>query len=183
PGSAIFKNVENRIISSARHALNSADNFFHEHGIATAILGDTVTGEARDVAKVYAALAMEIRRYSKPWKPPIALLSGGETTVTVKGNGRGGRNTEFLLSLAIELNGIDNIYAIACDTDGIDGLEDNAGAILTPNTWLQAEKMGINARRLLAQNDSYHFFEPLNDLVITGPTYTNVNDYRAILIL
>ena len=156
--------------------------FFHEHGIATVMLGDAVTGEARDVAKVYAALAKEIRREPKHWRPPVALLSGGETTVTVKGNGRGGRNTEFLLSLTIELNGLDNIYAIACDTDGIDGLEDNAGAILTPNTWSQAEKLGINARRLLAQNDSYHFFEQLNDLVITGPTYTNVNDYRAILI-
>lgn len=183
PGSVIFKNVENRIISSARHALNAADAFFHEQGITAAILGDTVTGEARDVAKVYAALAMEIKQYSKPWKPPIALLSGGETTVTVKGNGRGGRNTEFLLSLAIELNATDNVYAIACDTDGIDGLEDNAGAVFTPDTWSQAEQLGINARRLLAQNDSYHFFEPINDLVITGPTYTNVNDYRAILIL
>lgn len=183
PGSAIFKNVENRVISSARHSLNAADAFFHDHGITSVVLGDHVTGEAREVAKVYAALAMETRQYSKLWKPPIALLSGGETTVTVKGNGRGGRNTEFLLSLAIELNGMENIHAIACDTDGIDGLEDNAGAIITPDTLLRSEQLGINARRLLAQNDSYHFFEQLEDLVITGPTYTNVNDYRVILIL
>ncbi len=181
--STIFKNVENRVISSARSALNSAVTFFQKQGIATTILGDSVTGEARDVAKVYAALAMEIKQYSKPWKPPIALLSGGETTVTVKGNGRGGRNTEFLLSLAIELSGIDNVYAIACDTDGIDGLEDNAGAIITPSTWSRAEQLGVNGHRLLANNDSYHFFEPLNDLIITSPTYTNVNDYRVILIL
>lgn len=183
PGSAIFKNVENRVISSARHSLNAADTYFHDHGITTAVLGDNVTGEAREVAKVYAALAMETKQYSKRWKPPIALLSGGETTVTVKGNGRGGRNTEFLLSLAIELNGMDNIQAIACDTDGIDGLEDNAGAIITPDTLLRSEQLDINARYLLANNDSYHFFKPLNDLVMTGPTYTNVNDYRAILIL
>lgn len=183
PGSPIFKNVENRVISSARHSLNAADAFFHVHGITSVVLGGNVTGEAREVAKVYAALAMETKQYSKQWKPPIALLSGGETTVNVKGEGRGGRNTEFLLSLAIELNGMDNIYAIACDTDGIDGLENNAGAIITPDTWSRSKNLNINARRLLAQNDSYHFFEQLDDLVITGPTYTNVNDYRAILIL
>ena len=183
PGSAIFKNVENRVISSARHSLEAADAFFHDHGITSIILGDHVTGEAREVAKVYAALAIETRQNSKQWKPPIALLSGGETTVTIKGNGRGGRNTEFLLSLAIELNGMENIYAIACDTDGIDGLEDNAGAIITPDTLLRSKQLDSNARSLLANNDSYHFFKPLNDLIMTGPTYTNVNDYRAILIL
>lgn len=183
PGSPVFRKVENRVIASARHSLNAADAFFHKHEISTAILGDTITGEARDVAKVYAALIKETKQYSKLWKPPVALLSGGETTVTVKGNGCGGRNTEFLLSLAIELNGMDNIYAIACDTDGIDGSEDNAGAMITPDTWSRSKQLGINARRLLAHNDSYHFFEQLGDLINTGPTYTNVNDYRAILIL
>ncbi len=183
PGSSVFRNVENRVIASARHSLNASDAFFRKHGISTAILGDTVTGEAHDVAKVYAALIKETKQYSKLWKPPIALLSGGETTVTVKGDGRGGRNTEFLLSLAIELNGMDNVYAIACDTDGIDGSEDNAGAIITPDTWPRSKQLSINACRLLTHNDSYHFFEQLGDLINTGPTYTNVNDYRAILIL
>lgn len=183
PGSPVFRNVENRVIASARHSLNAADAYFHKSGISTAILGDTITGEAHEVAKVYAALIKETKQYSKLWKPPVALLSGGETTVTVKGNGRGGRNTEFLLSLAIELNGMDNIYAIACDTDGIDGSEDNAGAIITPDTLPRSKQLNINARRLLAHNDSYHFFEQMGNLINTGPTYTNVNDYRAILIL
>lgn len=182
PGSAIFENVENRVISSSRQALSAAKTFFVDQGIPTVILGDTVTGETRDVAKVYAALIKEIRQHEKPWRPPIALLSGGETTVTVRGNGRGGRNTEFLLSLAIELNEINDVYAIACDTDGIDGSEDNAGAILTPDTWSRSIQLGIDARHLLANNDSYHFFAPLNDLIMTNPTYTNVNDYRAILL-
>ncbi|MDV6342579.1 MOFRL family protein [Nitrosomonas sp. Is24] len=113
----------------------------------------------------------------------MALLSGGETTVTVKGNGRGGRNAEFLLSLLIELAGTEAIYALACDTDGLDGSENNAGALITPDSLHRAEKLGLNATAYLANNDAYTFFQQLNDLVITGPTFTNVNDYHAILIL
>ena len=145
-------------------------------------LGDSVTGEASEVAKVYAALARQIAQYADPIKPPVALISGGECTVTVRGNGRGGRCSEFLLSLGIELAGIPNVYAIACDTDGIDGSEDNAGAVLLPDSHVRGARLGLDARKLLADNDAYGFFSRLEDLVVTGPTRTNVNDYRAILI-
>lgn len=183
-GATSFINVENRLIATAHGSLTAAEKFFQEQHIATAILGDSVTGEAREVAKVYAALAREIRQKPHNFlKPPIALLSGGETTVTVKGSGRGGRNTEFLLSLAIELNGIEKVYALACDTDGLDGSENNAGAIITPDTIVLTKKLGIDAKTLLANNNAYRFFDELGDLVFTGPTHTNVNDYRAILVL
>lgn len=183
PGASIFKHVENIVIASAHQSLAAARNYFQKQHFNTLILGDTVTGEAREVAKVFAAFIKEIRRYPDILKPPAALLSGGETTVTVKGNGSGGRNTEFLLSLLIELDGLDGVYALACDTDGIDGSEDNAGALITPDTLARAHKKEIQAGELLANNDAYRFFEQLGDLVITGPTYTNVNDYRAMLIV
>jgi len=183
PGDTIFGKVENRVIARAHDSLVAAGEFFRSQGIPAAILGDAVTGEARAVAKVYAALAREIRRYGHPWKPPIVLISGGETTVTVSGNGRGGRNAEFLLSLAIELDGVKDIYALACDTDGIDGAEHNAGAIAAPDSLPRARQLGINAATALADNGSYTFFNQLDDLIVTGPTRTNVNDYRAILIL
>ena len=183
PGNAVFHKVENRVITRAHDSLVAAGEFFRRQGIATAILGDAVTGEACDVARVYAALVREIRRYGHPWKPPVALISGGETTVTVNGNGRGGRNTEFLLSLAIELDGVKDVHALACDTDGIDGSEHNAGAIAAPDSLRRARKLGSNAAAALADNDSYTFFNQLGDLIVTGPTRTNVNDYRAILVL
>ncbi|MCB1984349.1 MAG: glycerate kinase [Burkholderiales bacterium] len=183
PGSAIFKHVENVIVASAHQSLVAAKNYFRNMNINALILGDTVTGEAREVAKVYAALIKEIRRYPDMLKPPIALLSGGETTVTLQGNGRGGRNSEFLLSLLIELNGLDDIYALACDTDGIDGSENNAGAIIMPDSLKRGSNMEFHAEKFLDNNDAYGFFKALGDLVTTGPTYTNVNDYRAILIL
>lgn len=183
PGSAVFNHVENRIIASAHQSLAAAKEYFQNMNINALIMGDTVTGEARDVAKVYAALAKEIRQYPDLLKPPVALLSGGETTVTLQGNGRGGRNSEFLLSLLIELNGLDNIYALACDTDGIDGSENNAGAVIMPDSLARASNAGFQADMFLDNNDAYSFFKALGDLVITGPTYTNVNDYRAILIL
>jgi glycerate 2-kinase len=183
PGDPVFRNVKNRIIATAHQSLAAAARFFRDQGITPFMLGDTVTGEAREVAKVYAALAREVRHYGNPCKPPIAIISGGETTVTVKGPGRGGRNSEFLLSLAISLGGLDNVYALACDTDGIDGTESSAGAMLAPNTLARARKLGLNPITLLNNNDAYTFFERLNDLVLTGPTHTNVNDYRVILIL
>ncbi len=132
---------------------------------------------------VYAALAYEIRQYSHPWRSPVVLISGGETTVTVNGEGRGGRNTEFLLSLAIELGGARNIYALACDTDGIDGLGNNAGAIISPDSLYRAEQMGVNFSALLANNNTYDFFKQTGDLVVTNITRTNVSDYRAIMVL
>lgn len=183
PGSEIFKHVENIIIASAHQSLVAAKDYFQNMNINALILGDTVTGEAREVAKVYAAFIKEIRQYPDLLKPPIVLLSGGETTVTLQGTGRGGRNSEFLLSLLIALNGLDNIYALACDTDGIDGSENNAGAILLPDSLSRADNAEIQPEKFLENNDAYSFFKALGDLVTTGPTYTNVNDYRAILIL
>ena len=194
PGDAVFRSVENRVIATAHDALLAAAEYLRAQGIPVAILGDSITGEARDAAKVLAGLVKEIREYEQPWKPPVALVSGGETTVTLRktGNngrggqgkqGRGGRNTEFLLSLAIEFNGVPDVHALACDTDGIDGSENNAGAVATSDSLHRAMQMGINAAALLASNDSYTFFEQLDDLIITGPTRTNVNDYRVILIL
>jgi len=149
PGNIIFRNVENRVIANSHNSLVAAGDFFRSKGIPTVILGDTVTGEARHVAKVYAAIVHEIRQYGHPWRSPIVLISGGETTVTVNGKGRGGRNTEFLLSLVIELAGARKIYALACDTDGIDGLENNAGAIVAPDSLCRAEQLGINPAALL----------------------------------
>jgi len=183
PGKTVFGRVENRVIARAHDSLVAAGRFFRSQGIPAAILGDAVTGEARAVASVYAALIKEIRRCGHPWKPPVVLISGGETTVTLNGNGRGGRNTEFLLALAIELDGIENVHALACDTDGIDGTEHNAGAIAAPDSLRRARKLGSSAATALADNDSYTFFNQLNDLIVTGPTRTNVNDYRAILVL
>lgn len=176
PGNPLFTKVSNRIIATAHRSLEAAAEVFQKHDIRPVILGDTVTGEAADVAKVMAALVREIRLHRAPWAPPVALISGGECTVTLKtAGGRGGRCAEFLLSLGIETGGV---WAIAADTDGIDGSEDNAGAILRPDSM---ENHG-DARTLLARHDSYGFFSALGDLVLTGPTRTNVNDYRAIVV-
>ncbi|HYS57337.1 MAG TPA: glycerate kinase [Burkholderiales bacterium] len=182
PGDRIFSRVENRVIANAHQALRAAQEFFQAHRIHAMNLGDSVTGEASEVSKVYAALARQIARYADPMKPPVALISGGECTVTVRGNGRGGRCSEFLLSLAVDLAGVPNVYAIACDTDGIDGSEENAGAVLLPDSLKRGGHLGLDAKKLLANNDAYGFFSRLDDLVVTGPTRTNVNDYRAILI-
>jgi hydroxypyruvate reductase len=183
PGDPVFARVENRVIATAHRSLEAAGAVFRERGIRPVLLGDTITGEASEVAKVMAALVREIRGYGEPIRPPVALISGGECTVTVRGErGRGGRCAEFLLSLAIELDGAGNAYAIAADTDGIDGSEDNAGALAAPDSLARARAAGIDARKLLSANDSYGFFSALGDLVVTGPTYTNVNDYRAILV-
>jgi len=182
PGSRIFKRVENRVIATAQGSLQAAASYFIGHDIHPAILGDSVTGEAREVAKVYAALAREVKQHGQPYQPPVALISGGETTVTVRGKGRGGRNAEFLLALAVDLNGAEGIHALACDTDGIDGSEDNAGALLAPDSLQRAARKKLDAAKLLDDNDGYGFFAALDDLVVTGPTRTNVNDYRAILV-
>ena len=182
PGDRVFAKTENRVIATARQSLQAAADYFRSHGITPAILGDSVTGEAREVAKVYGALAREIRRNGSPWPAPVALISCGECTVTVRGKGRGGRCAEFLLSLAVDLDGAAGIHALACDTDGIDGSEDNAGAMLAPDALQRAARKHLDAAVLLDANDAYRFFEALGDLVITGPTRTNVNDYRVILI-
>ena len=182
PGDKVFAKTENRVIATAHQSLAAAAKFFEASGVRAAILGDSVTGEAREVAKVYAALAREVTARGQPWQPPVALISGGECTVTVRGNGRGGRCAEFLLSLVNDLQGADGIHALACDTDGIDGTEDNAGAIAAPDSFARAAALGLRADKLLENNDGYGYFSALGDLVITGPTRTNVNDYRAILV-
>ena len=184
PGSKVFDRVENRVIATARGSLEAAAALFRESGIQPVILGDSITGEAKEVAKVMAALTHEIRTHGSPFKPPVALLSGGECTVTVRStSGRGGRCGEFLLALGLELAGTADVHAIAADTDGIDGSENNAGALLAPDSLARASAQGLDARKFLAANDSYGVFSVLGDLVVTGPTRTNVNDYRAILIL
>ena len=182
-GSKVFENVQSKVIATARQSLEAAAALFRENRIEPVILGDSITGEAKEVAKVMAALTREIRSHGAPFKPPVVLLSGGECTVTVRGaGGRGGRCGEFLLALGMELGGMAQVHAIAADTDGIDGSEDNAGALLTPDSLARATALGIDARKFLAANDSYGVFSALGDLVVTGPTRTNVNDYRAILI-
>ena len=181
-GDRAFAKTENKVIATAWQSLQAAAEYFRTRGITPAILGDSVTGEAREVAKVYGAMARAISQHNAPWQPPVALISGGECTVTVRGQGRGGRCAEFLLSLAQDLEGAANMHALACDTDGIDGSEDNAGALLTPDSLQRAARKHIDAAVLLDRNDAYGFFEATGDLVVTGPTRTNVNDYRVILI-
>jgi glycerate 2-kinase len=185
PGDALFARVENRVIATPHQSLEAAGQFFEQHGIKVAMLGDTVTGEARDAAQVYAALVREVRHYNAPFKAPVALISGGECTVTIAAEnsaGRGGRCTEFLLALALELDGMAEVYAMAGDTDGIDGSEDNAGAVVLPDTLSRSTALGHSAKRFLNANDAWGLFFALGDLVVTGPTLTNVNDYRVILI-
>lgn len=183
PGDPAFSKVTNLVVATAHQSLDAAAAYFRSNGITPVVLGDTVTGEASEVAKVYAALVREIRRFNQPFPPPVALISGGECTVTVRGSGRGGRCAEFLAALAVELDGMEGVYALAADTDGIDGTEDNAGAVLTPDSIGRAATQGISAKKMLENNDGYSFFSALGDLVITGPTRTNVNDYRVILVL
>ena len=182
PGDAALARAENRVIATAHASLMKAASFVQDHGITPVVLGESVTGESSEVAKVFAAIARQVRGYGHPFKPPVALISGGETTVTLRGTGRGGRCAEFLLSLAVELDGLADTWALACDTDGIDGTEDNAGAILTPDALERARGLGLAAKKMLANNDGYGFFCALGDLVVTGPTRTNVNDYRIIVV-
>ena len=169
-------------IATPQMSLEAAAAIARNNAVTPVILGDSIEGEARDVALVHAGIARQVAKHGQPARPPCVLLSGGETTVTVRGKGRGGRNAEFLLALAIALDGHPGIFAMAGDTDGVDGTEDNAGAMLTPDTLQRAAAIGLDARALLANNDGYGFFSHLGDLVVTGPTLTNVNDFRALLI-
>ncbi len=182
PGDGRLARAEVRMIATPQLALEAAAAVARSAGYAAAILGDSIEGEARDVGKVLAGIALQVAQHGQPIAPPCVLLSGGETTVTVRGSGRGGRNVEFLLSLAIALDGHPAICAIAGDTDGVDGQEEIAGAIITPDTLRRAWAKGLRPRDSLASNDGHGFFEALCDSVITGPTLTNVNDFRAILI-
>ncbi len=182
PGDPRLSRVENRLIARPQASLEAMAETARAAGVTPVILGDAIEGEAREVAQVMAGIAQQVARHGQPAAPPAVLLSGGETTVTVRGQGRGGRNLEFLLALAVALNGTAGIWALAGDSDGIDGSEDNAGALVTPDSLERARSAGLDALALLADNDGYGFFQALDDLVITGPTLTNVNDLRAILV-
>jgi hydroxypyruvate reductase len=182
PGDARFAGHESRVVATASGALAAAAEAARAAGVTPLVLGDAIEGEAREAARVLAGIALSCAAGNGPVAAPCVLLSGGETTVTVKGQGRGGRNAEFLLALAIALRGHPRIHAIACDTDGIDGSEDNAGAVATADTLSRARALGLDARAYLDDNDAYGFFLALGDLIVTGPTRTNVNDFRAILI-
>ncbi len=183
PGDPRLARIETRLIARPQASLEAAAVCARAAGIAPVILGDAIEGEAREVARVMAGIARQAARHGQPAAAPCVLLSGGETTVTVTGRGRGGRNAEFLLALALALEGAPGTFALACDTDGIDGSEDNAGASIAPDTLLRAQAAGLDPRLLLADNDGYGFFASLGDLITTGPTLTNVNDFRAILVL
>lgn len=183
PGDPRFANNAHQVIANAQHALQAAADVARAAGITPFILSDDIEGEARDVGMVHAAIARQVALHGQPFPRPCVLISGGETTVTVHGKGKGGRNAEFLLSVAASLDGTPGIYAIACDTDGIDGSEDNAGAVVQPDSLIRAEQLGLRARAMLDDNNGYGFFSALGDLVVTGPTRTNVNDFRALLIV
>jgi glycerate 2-kinase len=182
PGDHRLARAEIRLIATPQAALAAAAAVAEEAGYAAHILGDAIEGEARDVAKVMGGIALQVAARRQPFAPPCVLLSGGETTVTVRGRGRGGRNVEFLLSLALALDRRAGIHALAGDTDGVDGQEEIAGAVLRPDTLARAEALGLRARERLDDNDAHGFFEALGDSVVTGPTLTNVNDFRALLI-
>lgn len=191
PDHAAFRDgVDVRMIARPIESLKAAEALCRDAGVPTLTLGDSIEGEARDVAFVHAAIARAIIEHERPMKPPLVILSGGETTVTLhpgRAHGRGGRNTEFALALHVALAGMgetiaSRVHAMALDTDGIDGVESNAGAILAPDFAARAAALGLSARACLDRHDAFAFFAPLDGLVTTGPTHTNVNDFRAILV-
>ncbi len=182
PGDPRLAGHEVRMITSPQIALEAAAAVAREGGLTPFILGDSIEGEARDVGKVLAGITRQVALRGQPVPGPCVLLSGGETTVTIRGQGRGGRNVEFLLSLAIELEGVAGVHAMAGDTDGVDGVEEIAGAVITPDTLARAWQLGLSPRQSLDDNDGHGFFQALGDSVVTGPTLTNVNDFRAIVI-
>ena len=183
PGDARFAGHQVHMIATPQQSLEAAAALARQAGVEAYILSDEIEGESREVGKVHAALARSVAHAGTPFAKPCVILSGGETTVTVKSKGgRGGRATEFLLGCAIALQGQPGVHVLAADTDGIDGVEDNAGAIVTPDTLARARAQGMKAQEFLDANNAYGFFAPLSDLVIPGPTFTNVNDFRALLI-
>ena len=182
PGDPRLARAAVRIIATPQMALEAAAGVARAAGITPHILGNAIEGEARDVGKIFAGMASQVAERNQPFAAPCVLLSGGETTVTVRGKGRGGRNVEYLLSLALALEGHPGIHALAGDTDGVDGEAEIAGAVLGPDTLARAWSLGLKPRDMLDNNDGHGFFTALGDSVITGPTLTNVNDFRAILI-
>jgi hydroxypyruvate reductase len=182
PGDPRLAGVETKLIASPQKSLEAAAAIARKAGITPLILGDSIEGEAREVGFVMAGIALQSRRFGQPLPAPCVLISGGETTVTVRGNGAGGRNVEFLLALALKLDGAEKIMALAADTDGVDGAREVAGAFITPDTLSRARALGIDPWASLSNNDGHGFFEKLGDQIITGPTLTNVNDFRAVYI-
>ena len=183
PGDPRLAQAQFRLVASPRQMLEAAAAAAQRQGVMPLILGDALEGEAREVGKVLAGIARSCGQHGFPAKNPCVLLSGGETTVTVRGKGKGGRNTELLLGLLLALDGAPGIHALAADSDGIDGSEDNAGAFVSPDSLARARAAGLDLRAHLADNDAWRVFHALCDLLITGPARTNVNDFRAILIL
>jgi hydroxypyruvate reductase len=184
PGDPRFAGHRVHLIATPQQSLVAAAAVALDAGIAAHILSDEIEGESREVGKVHAALARAVARRGEPFVKPCVILSGGETTVTVRNKGgRGGRATEFLLGCTIALQGEPGVHVVAADTDGIDGVEDNAGAFVTPDTLQRAAAHGLKAQDFLDRNDAYNFFAPLDDLLAPGPTFTNVNDFRALLVL
>jgi hydroxypyruvate reductase len=183
PGDPRLARCETRMIATPQMALEAAAAVAREAGITPYILGNAIEGEARDVGKAMAGMAHQVAEFGQPFARPCVMLSGGETTVTVRGNGRGGRNVEFLLSLGLALEGRAGIHALAGDTDGVDGQEEIAGAVLAPDSLERAWGLGIKPADALQDNDGHGFFGALGDSVVTGPTLTNVNDFRAVLVL
>ena len=182
PGDARLPPIETRFVATPQMALEAAAEVARAAGVDAHILGDAIEGEARDVATTLAGIALQVARRGQPFRAPCVLLSGGETTVTLRGRGRGGRNVEFLLALALALRGEPAIHALAGDTDGVDGQEEIAGAVIAPDSLQRAWAAGLQPRERLDDNDAHAFFEALGDGVVTGPTLTNVNDFRAVLI-
>lgn len=182
PGDPRLARAKTRMIATPQMALEAAAAVAGAAGFPAYILGDAIEGEARDVGKVLAGIALQVAERGQPVRAPCVLLSGGETTVTVRGSGRGGRNVECLLSLGIALDGHPRIHALAGDTDGVDGQGESAGGCITPDSLARAWALGLRPKDLLSNNDGHRFFEAIGDSVITGPTLTNVNDFRAILI-
>jgi hydroxypyruvate reductase len=183
PGAPRLAGVTTHLVATPQRSLEAAAALARDAGITPVLLGDRIEGEAREVGKVMAGIAASVVQYGQPVARPCVLLSGGETTVTVRGNGQGGRNVEFLLSFAIGVSGMDGVFAVAGDTDGVDGLEEIAGAYVTPTTLERAWALGICPRDSLDANDGHGFFSALGDSIVTGPTLTNVNDFRAVLIV
>jgi len=171
-----------RVIATAQGALDAAAAAARSRGLQALVLGNALEGEARHVGAALAGIARQVGRHGQPAAAPCVLLSGGETTVTVTGPGRGGRNAEYLLGHLAALADQPRVWGLAADTDGIDGSQDNAGAVFGPDSWQRARALGLDAHHLLARNDAFSFFEALGDLVVTGPTRTNVNDFRATLV-
>jgi glycerate 2-kinase len=183
PGDPRLGASEYRVVAAPRQSLDAAARLAAAHGVTPLILSDRLEGEARIVGRDMAGLVADVVREGRPVRPPCLLLSGGETTVTVRGPGRGGRNVEFLLAFGMELGARENVFALAGDTDGVDGMEAVAGAVWRPDTLRRAAALGLDPRRFLEDNDAHGFFAALGDSVVTGPTRTNVNDFRAVLVL